>query len=640
MESDSTDDQSTEPDGIDENIRNLLYGVLAAIIAVVIMAHRLFPTNFRLLDIAFAGDHFIEGKTHTSVNNCYNVSLMIFFFNHNCITYFFLPFLLKDTHALRMLQSRLGASFTTAVPFIFAVLVISVFSANNLVTVDGLKPNFSIDIPKKDNTFKYINIQISSQAFVAAPTQFVCDDPNGIQLIDSERAPHLKCVQTTSTSRAVADNNMVSCAVTFNCSVDSSLSGVQDVMMAFPTAFQVISWHVAPSTWEGGQNSTNISHVLNPTQNNMLVGNDNVPTVLEFSVSRAKYLRKYSEQKNTTDYGLKLTWNRIIREESEHGVKEATHLVAFRFNVADTIYVKEISMKLATLTRFGTVLTLLLTAMSSMKLVKVQLQRCIDHCIKTRAQKNRVEPAEDVLRRERVLDEHAITNVGAKMRRLSSRSSNKTKPERKRRLSSRELMKQETLSGRESSGIELTIRNGDNDARVFDNPMKNSNGPSSLARGDVALKTKVEALMKSNIELKKSNIELKMELKNSTTELKNSNLELKNSNIELKNRTTELKNSNMELQKDVLEMKGQMAMLLAGSTPNSKTVVAKTKTKKWKSAKNKLKSVAAFKERRRSSLMTSSSEVNFVNNVHFDVETGRHYRINPETEVSEWLDSE
>ena len=618
MESDSTDDQSTEPDGIDENIRNLLYGVLAAIIAVVIMAHRLFPTNFRLLDIAFAGDHFIEGKTHTSVNNCYNVSLMIFFFNHNCITYFFLPFLLKDTHALRMLQSRLGASFTTAVPFIFAVLVISVFSANNLVTVDGLKPNFSIDIPKKDNTFKYINIQISSQAFVAAPTQFVCDDPNGIQLIDSDSAPHLKCVQTTSTSRAVADNNMVSCAVTFNCSVDSSLSGVQDVMMAFPTAFQVISWHVAPSTWLGGQNSTNISHVLNPTQNNMLVGNDNVPTVLEFSVSRAKYLRKYSEQpgqEDKTDYGLKLDWNRIVREESEHGVKEATHIVAFRFNVADTIYVKETSMKLATLTRFGTVLTLLLTAMSSMKLVKVQLQRCIDHCIKTRAQKNRVEPAEDVLRRERVLDEHAITNVGAKMRRLSSKSSNKTKPERKRRLSSRELMKQETLSGRESSGIELTIRNGDNDARVFDNPMKNSNGPSSLARGEVALKTKVEALMKSNIELKKSNIEMKK------------------SNIELKN-------SNVELQKKIEKINKQVAMLLAGSTPNSKTVVAKTKTKKWKSAKNKLKSVAAFKERRRSSLMTSSSEVNFVNNVHFDVETGRHYRINPETEVSEWLDSE
>ena len=50
----------------------------------------------------------------------------------------------------------------------------------------------------------------------------------------------------------------------------------------------------------------------------------------------------------------------------------------------------------------------------------------------------------------------------------------------------------------------------------------------------------------------------------------------------------------------------------------------KTKTKKWKSATNKLKSVAAFKQRRRSSLMTSSTEVDLVSsvNVHVDKATG------------------
>ena len=482
----------------------------------------------------------------------------------------------KDTHALRMLQSRLGASFTTAVPFIFAVLVISVFSANNLVTVDGLKPDFSIDIPKQDNTFKYINIQLSSQAFVAAPTQFVCDDPtNGIQLIDSERAPHLKCAQTTSTSRAVADNNMVACAFTFNCSVDSSLSGVQDVVMAFPTAFQVISWNVASSTWEGGQKPTNISHVLNPTQNNMLVGNDKVPTVLEFSVSRAQYLKWSSsaEQENTTDYGLKLAWNRIIREEAENGVKEATHIVAFRFNVADTIYVKEISMKLAILTRFGTVLTLLLTAMSSMKFVKVQLQRCIDHCIKTKAKKDRAEPAEDVLRRERVLDEHAITNTGNKMRRLSSKTSN-TKPERKRRLSSRDLMQQEQVSTR--SQIELTVMNGDRPEDVFSaftNPMRQqsnnrakqnpvgrrrrSSAPSVAqpppSGGALSVEEKVAQLMRDNIELKKNNVAMKNELKKNKIEMKN---EFKN---ELKKKSIEMKKDNMEMKKQLMEMRKIMA---------------------------------------------------------------------------------
>jgi len=63
--SDSTDDQATES-GIDDNTRNILYGVLASIIAVVIMTHRLLPTSFRVLDIAFAGDHFIEGKKATT----------------------------------------------------------------------------------------------------------------------------------------------------------------------------------------------------------------------------------------------------------------------------------------------------------------------------------------------------------------------------------------------------------------------------------------------------------------------------------------------------------------------------------------------------------------------------------------------
>ena len=269
------------------------------------------------------------------------------------------------------------------------------------------------------------------------------------------------------------------------------------------------------------------------------------------------------------------------------------------------------------LTQFGTILTLLLSAMSVMKIVKIFMQVSIDgFLLKHRGKRA---PA-DVHRRIRVLDEHLLTREGS--RRLSMLVDGGKK---KRRLSSRELMKQD-----QSPGIELTIRNGDNDARVFDNPMKNSNGPSSLARGDVALKTKVDALMKDNIELKKSNIELK-----------NCTIELKKSNIEMTKSTIELKNSNTELQNEIKKLNKQVAMILAGSMPNSNTVArTEPKNKKWKSAKNKLKSVAAFKQRRRSSLMTSSAEVDFVNNVHVDDETGRQYSINPETGISEWLDSE
>jgi hypothetical protein len=122
--------------------------------------------------------------------------------------------------------------------------------------------------------------------------------------------------------------------------------------------------------------------------------------------------------------------------------------------------------------------------------------------------------------------------------------------------------------------------------------------------------------------------------------LKREIVALKKDNIGLKQDNIGLKKEMKEMNEKILAMDNKMAMLLAGSMPNSKTVAkttGKTKNKKWKSAKNKLKSVAAFKHRRRSSLMTSSTEVDFVNTVHVDDETGREYSIDPTTGIAEWL---
>ena len=48
-----------------------------------------------------------------------------------------------------MLDTRLGASFTTALPFIFALLAISVIGPANVLENDGLKPGFTLldDVP-------------------------------------------------------------------------------------------------------------------------------------------------------------------------------------------------------------------------------------------------------------------------------------------------------------------------------------------------------------------------------------------------------------------------------------------------------------------------------------------------------------
>ena len=103
-----------------------------------------------------------------------------------------------------------------------------------------------------------------------------------------------------------------------------------------------------------------------------------------------------------------------------------------------------------------------------------------------------------------------------------------------------------------------------------------------------------------------------------------------------------LKKEIVALKKEMQEMKKQMAMLISGAVPSSKTVAKttpKTKNKKWKSAKNKLKSVSAFKQRRRSSLLTSSAEVDLTSsvNTHVDEATGQKYSVNALTGASEWL---
>ena len=110
---------------------------------------------------------------------------------------------------------------------------------------------------------------------------------------------------------------------------------------------------------------------------------------------------------------------------------------------------------------------------------------------------------------------------------------------------------------------------------------------------------------------------------NSTMQLKNSNMKLQKGMKEMKRQVAieEIKNDNrqktqalerLEMKEEIKALKQQMAMLLtAGSVPDAKAA-SKKNTKNWKSAKNKLKSVAAFKQRRRSSLMTSSVELDLV----------------------------
>ena len=347
------------------------------------------------------------------------------------------------------------------------------------------------------------------------------------------------------------------------------------------------------------------------SKDQILSGTPTTPTLLKYGIVRSKLTDNSTRDNaiaNETDFGLKLSWRGSKIEASEMGPSTPYHYVTFQFSTSENVFNVELRDKQNFFQKCTAVLTLFLSVMGALRTMKCAGEKILDTSIVLMNEKLNKKIPEDVLRRKRILDEHVLTKEGT--RRLSMLvGGGSEKPQKQRRLSSREL---ELMKKEQSSGIELVIRNGDNDGRLFDNPMKKS-GQTSVAVGDVALKQEIVALKKEIVALKKDNIGLKQDI------------------IGLKREMKQMKEKNKA-------MDNKIAMILASSMPSSKTLAKpKTKTKKWKSAKNKLKSVAAFKQRRRSSLMTSSAEVDFVNNVHVDVETGREYSIDPTTGAAEWL---
>ena len=344
-------------------------------------------------------------------------------------------------------------------------------------------------------------------------------------------------------------------------------------------------------------------------RNKIFTGTQINPTKLNFGLTRTRYrdLRGGKDETKTKRiYGLQLSWLGETRQLSNSGdadTSDGRHHVVFALKVQESVFVSERSDRVNFPTRLGTVLTLMLSAIGIMRVVKALLGLLIDVCLVRRAKKTGQDTPPDVDRRLYILNEKFLTETAdldrhqekTTARRLSQLGSFR-QPKKQRRLSSRDLMQQNksktTAESNVMGDIELAIKNGDSNARVFANPMKRKKGPASSADGDVELKKEIAAL-----------------------------------------------------KKEIQDMKKQMALVLSGAGPRSNTVAKttpKTKHKKWKSAKSKLKSVSAFKQRRRSSLMTSSAEVDLTSsvNTHVDETTGQKYTVNALTGASEWLGEE
>jgi hypothetical protein len=234
---------------------------------------------------------------------------------------------------------------------------------------------------------------------------------------------------------------------------------------------------------------------------------------------------------------------------------------------------------------FSQLIAYTLTALSVLGIGKKYTQKLVDALLRRQASKKNKSPPEDVLRRETVLDEHAITRRSG--RRLSTVFKN--------------------VGG---SNIELTVIDDQEKANAavshFSNPMKqndsnlvgrlqtNFQAPSpSPRRGGASssMEEKMEQLIRDNIEMKK-----------------------------------QLKENKKQLQKLTQKVVGSKP---GKTTPGSQAGAAETKT----TTKQRTKRLSKVMKARRNSQSTSVQ-------VHVDKATGRRYSVNTATGKSTWLDEE
>jgi len=453
-------------------------------------------------------------------------------------------------------------------PFFLGIAVVSIFADDNDLLIKGLEPASSLDPPlpsikaldehpeqhpgiTKDmlpNLFKRLVFDIAT----FAPGTFACSD-----IVVTQPTGAIACERKTVLADQGGDGGAATfCRLSLTCTVGADLRGEQNVAVSFPSAFQNIQWIVQPDAWNGLDIVSKVNHTL-MERNHLLTGTPTNPTTLNFGLTRSRYrdLRGgLDDTKTLRMYGLQVSWlgeTKQLSEPDEPDTADGRHHVVFALDVQESVFESERSDRVNFPTRLGTVLTLMLSAIGIMRVVKALLGFLIDVCLVRRAKKTGHAAPSDVDRRLHILNEKFLTEtadmdhhqeetaarrlsqIGSfrqpkKQRRLSSRDlmqQDKTKPKKQRRLSSRELMQQEkNNTSADDIGIEMREFGfeSSNGNVVYSNPLKkNAAGRGRRRHSSTSLSAFEEKTVKTKgagggegqheLEQKVKNMELKFE---------------------------------------------------------------------------------------------------------------------------------
>ena len=319
----------------------------------------------------------------------------------------FLLFLfLSQKGAKRMYDSRLGAAFTIALPFVLGIAAVQTFGTRNLLVTKTLVPFITLQNMDTNNTVLYKSLNITLETY-APSTDFDCN-----QILPSFSLAQglTECAYQSYQTRF--EQSAIFCQVSMSCFVSGKIRGRNTIEVQFPAIMQKIKWSVITSSWESSDpsksNKMHSSFGPSIAKNESLVGTKTKPTTVSFGVMRSRFEDRFDTNKEITEHGIQLSYLGVSKNEDKIGTADESHHVSFIFDIEESVFVKTHQQRVETLTRVATMFALLLSAISGMRFFKTYLELIIDTICLRCYPKNL---PNDVRDRKDVLEERNLKHV-------------------------------------------------------------------------------------------------------------------------------------------------------------------------------------------------------------------------------------
>ena len=148
-----------------------------------------------------------------------------------------------------MYDSRLGAAFTIALPFVLGIAAVQTFGTKNLLETKTLVPFITLENMDTNNTVLYKSLNITLETY-APSTDFDCN-----QILPSFSLAQGLTECSYQSYPTKFEQSAIFCQVSMHCFVSGGVRGRNTIDIQFPAIMQKIKWSVITSSWESSDPS-------------------------------------------------------------------------------------------------------------------------------------------------------------------------------------------------------------------------------------------------------------------------------------------------------------------------------------------------------------------------------------------------